>query len=553
MSESNTISITAPFAGTARARFAPQLALLALLLAELLYLTVTLDTQPLLRIPSAWTVFLGWSPQYLRLAISIAVLTVLFGGRRFLAAVTTLHPAATPAPRLPYLTLHGIALVAFVSVSATLFAAGRTVAAHPALWTIGWCAAGAVTIGAWGLAVFPARHWREVIREQRMIIACGIAAGTAVWGSGFITEAFWKPLGRYTFSVVAAVLRMVYPDTVTVPERLLVGTPSFRVHIAPSCSGYEGVGLILAFLGIYLYLFRKDLRFPAALILLPIGALAIWVLNAARIVALVVIGTSGWRDIALGGFHSQAGWLVFNAVGLAFVAVINRHGYFAHNPRPVPVVAGSAASSSTTAFLGPFVAMLAAAMVTGSFSAGLDWLYPLRIVAAAAVMWSCWRAYSNLKWSCSFGAFAIGIATFVVWMAMLPADLTQKEGWPAALRAMPSSWAGAWLAVRLIGYVLVAPVAEELAFRGYATRRLIREDIDTVPVGAFSWMSFLLSSLVFGLFHGRLWLSGTVAGMAFAYAMYRRRSFGDAVLAHATTNGLIACYVFATGRWSVWS
>jgi len=549
----NSISITAPFAGTAVARYASQLALLALLIVELLFLTVTFDTQPLLGIRSTWTTLVGWSPQYLRLAISIAVLTALFGGRQFLAAVSTLHPAATPAPRLLYLTWHGIAFVAFVSVSGTLFAAGSNVAAHPGLWTIGWCVAGAFTIAMWALAVFPPRHWREVIHEQRTVIASGMAAGTAVWGSGFITEALWKPLARSTFSIVAAMLRMVYADTFVDPDRMRVGTASFKVIIAPSCSGYEGVGLILAFLGIYLYLFRKDLRFPAALILLPIGAITIWLLNAVRIVALIVIGSSGWRDVALGGFHSQAGWLVFNAVGLAFVTVIDRHGYFAHDSRPVPVTATAAASSSTTAFLGPFVAMLAAALVTGSFSAGLDWLYPVRIAAAGAVMWRYRRAYFNVRWSGSFGALAIGIAIFVVWVAMLPANLNPKDGWSAALRTVPSFWAASWLALRLFGYVVVAPLAEELAFRGYATRRLIREDIDSVPIGAFSWISFLLSSLAFGAFHGRLWLSGTVAGMAFAYAMYRWRSLGDAVLAHATTNGLIACYVFATGRWSVWS
>ena len=70
-------------------------------------------------------------------------------------------------------------------------------------------------------------------------------------------------------------LSAIYPDVVALPERLIVGTSSFRVKIAPECSGLEGVGLILAFLSIYLFLFRKDLRFPAALILLPIGAVTI--------------------------------------------------------------------------------------------------------------------------------------------------------------------------------------------------------------------------------------------------------------------------------------
>src|SRR6185503_5070282 len=117
----------------------------------------------------------------------------------------------------------------------------------------------------------------------------------------------------------------------------------------PECSGYEGLGLILAFLSIYLFLFRKDLRFPGALLLLPLGAVTIWILNAVRIIALVVIGTSGWREIATGGFHSQAGWLVFNAVGLGFVAAINRGGYFMVRAKPAPDVADHPIFQSTAA------------------------------------------------------------------------------------------------------------------------------------------------------------------------------------------------------------
>ena len=48
-----------------------ELALVVLLLAEIVYLTVTLDTQPLSRLPSIWATLVGWAPQYLRLAISI--------------------------------------------------------------------------------------------------------------------------------------------------------------------------------------------------------------------------------------------------------------------------------------------------------------------------------------------------------------------------------------------------------------------------------------------------------------------------------------------------
>jgi CAAX prenyl protease-like protein len=93
-------------------------------------------------------------------------------------------------------------------------------------------------------------------------------------------------------------------------------------------------------------------------------------------------------------------------------------------------------------------------------------------------------------------------------------------------------------------------VVEELAFRGYLTSRIIGDK--GLKVGQFTWFSFLLSSLLFGLFHQSHWLAASVAGMAYALVLYRRRQLMDAVLAHATTNAMIASYVLITGRWSVW-
>jgi exosortase E/protease (VPEID-CTERM system) len=546
----NAISSASTFVVQTASRQKHELALAVLLLAEILYLTITLDTEPLAQIPTLWATLIGWAPQYLRLAISIVALTSLLGGRRLIAAIVTPRESVTTDVRLRWLGVHALGLFAFAAVSRVLFAGGPGVIAHPAPWAVAWAVTAMLTIGSWALAVFPARHWRKVAVNFRTSITLGVITGTAVWAGGLISEGLWTRLAGYTFTLVAGTLRLFYADVVSRPDKLIVGTSRFRVFIAPTCSGYEGVGLILTFLSVYLFAFRKDLRFPAALVLLPIGAVAIWLLNAARIVALIAIGTAGWRQVALGGFHSQAGWIVFNALCLTFVAVINRGGYFM---KVSPARGISREADSTTAYLGPFVVLLASAMVTGAFSAGFDFLYPLRLVAVAAVLWGCRGVYRTVAWNGSLTAVALGAGTFVIWMAMLPSELSGKDAWPAALQGMSSAGAALWLATRVIGYVLVTPLAEELAFRGYVTRRLISADIESVPVGAFRWPSFLVSSLLFGAFHGHLWLQGTIAGMVFAGALYRRRSLGDAVLAHATTNGLIACYVFVTGHWSVWS
>ena len=71
-------------------------------------------------------------------------------------------------------------------------------------------------------------------------------------------------------------------------------------------------------------------------------------------------------------------------------------------------------------------------------------------------------------------------------------------------------------------------------------------------VARFTWLSFVVSSIAFGLLHGR-WLAGTVARMAYAAALYRRGRIGEAVYAHMTTDALIAGYVLWSGRWSLWS
>jgi exosortase E/protease (VPEID-CTERM system) len=534
--------------------YAFQICIAVLLLTELLYLSVTFDTQVLDTVDSGWARFLGWSPQYLRLATTIAIVVLLFTGKALLRGLGRLESDQARAPqRWAYLIVHGVALLAFIRVTSAVLSGSFASFVHPGLWTLGWVLSGSATLVAWGLALFPARTWRLALAHGQPGIVSGMAVGTVVWAVGFLSEQLWASLARYTFAVVQWLLGFLYTATVSDPAKLVVGTPTFKVFISPQCSGYEGIGLILAFLSVYLWLYRNDLRFPGALVLLPLGAATIWLVNALRIVALIVIGTSGWTAVARGGFHSQAGWLAFNGVALSFVALTIRGRYF---QRVVPLRSRSNAldePDQTAAYLGPFVAITATAMLTGAVSAGFDWLYPLRILSTGVVLWLCRKHYRSLNITWSLPAVAIGVVTFAVWLALIPSGVHRNDGWPLALKSVPVQWAAAWLFFRVVGYVLITPLAEELAFRGFLTRRLLNADFQNVPLGMFSWVSFLISSVLFGAFHGGMWFAGTLAGMSFAVALYYRRALGDAVQAHAVTNGLLALYAFATGQWSVWS
>jgi hypothetical protein len=107
------------------------------------------------------------------------------------------------------------------------------------------------------------------------------------------------------------------------------------------------------------------------------------------------------------------------------------------------------------------------------------------------------------------------------------------------------------IAFRLGGAALVVPVMEELFWRSFALRFLISSDFRSVPLGKFSWYSFIVVSILFGLEHHE-WLSGMLAGMIYALVLYRTRNLFDPILAHAVTNLLLGVYVLTTGSWSFW-
>jgi CAAX prenyl protease-like protein len=109
-----------------------------------------------------------------------------------------------------------------------------------------------------------------------------------------------------------------------------------------------------------------------------------------------------------------------------------------------------------------------------------------------------------------------------------------------------------WLTLRVLAAVLTVPIAEELAFRGFLMRRLVSEHFESVSFRKFSWFALLVSSVVFGILHGGYWIAGVVAGILFGLAMIRRGRIGDAVIAHATANALLAAYVLTYHKWHLW-
>ncbi len=478
------------------------------------------------------------APWVVRGALVFSALFVTFAWLKYGSAVANAAAGLERTPIRPKWILgHCLSLGAFALLSAILFQSGPTPIprdAVGALWLVPWAAA----VLSFGLALAPAAFWRGLVRATGKLWLYTSAGAICACAMGEMSWKLWAPASKLTFYLVRLFLSPFVAPVVTQPAAMEIGTTSFAVKITPQCSGLEGIGLFLIFSVCWLLLFRSELRFPQALMLIPAAVAALFLLNSARIAALILIGHGGAPGIAIGGFHSQAGWIAFNSVAFATAVAARRLRFFAAPGHERLPGAQPAESSATAAYLVPFLAIVAAGMLARALSGNFEWMYWLRFPAALAALLTFRRDYPTPAWKPDWFAPLVGAGVFILWLAVdrvLTAPAV--DALPALMTASPAVRAF-WLAARIGGAVAVVPIAEELAFRGYLLRRLAAVDFERVSLHAITLFPLLGSSLAFGLMHGRLWLAGVLAGIAYAVAARRRGSLGDAIVAHATTNAL---------------
>jgi CAAX prenyl protease-like protein len=109
-----------------------------------------------------------------------------------------------------------------------------------------------------------------------------------------------------------------------------------------------------------------------------------------------------------------------------------------------------------------------------------------------------------------------------------------------------------WMGARIVGSVLMAPLVEELAFRGFLLRRLVSREFEVVSFRRVSWVALAGSSMAVGLLHSQ-WALGMLAGVAYGLLTVPYGRLSDAVRAHAVTNATLVVYALVTRDWSLLS
>lgn len=535
--------------GTGQPRWQGRLiAAVALLIAEYVLITWLFDARALLERRGGGSIlaYVG-DVGSIALVAAAAVLCVLGPALRD-ALATAASGTRQERHTWPNLLLHVLVFGAFVGVTQQVFGRGSS-EAPSIFWSVGWVAASAAVMLSWLPIALPRSALGALRPRLWASVWVGASAGAAAWLGGQATTLAWKKLAPLTFGTVSAALRLVVHDVAVDEAKLEIGTRLFRVQVAPVCSGFEGIGMILVFLGGYLAVERKNLRFPQVLVLLPLAVATVWIANAARVTALILIGSYVSPELAIGGFHSKAGWLLFCAIALGFAAV-------ARNSRQFSISTASDLETEpnpAVPYLMPILTLFAASLVTGLVTLGFDLLYPLRITCILVVLFLNRAHYRRLAWDLSGWSVAIGFAVFALWY-LLARGGTAAETRELArgLKGLGPVGSALWTAARIAGACVVVPLAEELAFRGYLLRRLVDADFMQVDARKYAWFAWLASSLAFGLLH-QDWLAATIAGLGYALAQQRRGRVSDAVIAHAITNLLLAIDAVFLGHLHWWA
>lgn len=223
-------------------------------------------------------------------------------------------------------------------------------------------------------------------------------------------------------------------------------------------------------------------------------------------------------------------------------------------------------SSPVAVRVAPFAIFLGLTAAQGWFGEeGRYWVYFLKTVAGAWMIWEVRPFIAEMKWAFSVPAVLAGIFVFVLWIGLQ--DFLRVLGLNPAAAVMKDTGATPWnphfafagapalawffIVVRIVGSSLVVPPLEEVFFRSFLYRYIEKTDFQSVALGGFYPLSFLITSIGFGFEHHE-WMAGVLCGFVYQGLVCWKKRLGDAMTAHAITNFLLGLYVVGRGEWKFW-
>lgn len=237
-----------------------------------------------------------------------------------------------------------------------------------------------------------------------------------------------------------------------------------------------------------------------------------------------------------------------------------------------------ARSTPHAPLMAPFMTYLVLLPLDGVFPDELRWIGMLiRGAVSLAVAWVFRPFYPPLGrpyWILSIvvGVFAawgwvagqhmfdrMGLGRPLAWGSLFSSSPTifgpPHEPFNAAQRIESTAWFWVHVVAKIGIASTVVPIVEELFWRGLLLRAFVRwDDFEKVPLGTFTWFSFLATSLLSVLEHPANWGVSILCWFLFNGLFYLTRSLKCLILTHGITNLVLYIYVVYAGgdAWRFW-
>lgn len=191
----------------------------------------------------------------------------------------------------------------------------------------------------------------------------------------------------------------------------------------------------------------------------------------------------------------------------------------------------------------PFLVYVFMTMLESALTGFRDTVIVVKFIVVGAVVLYYRKDY-KIKLKLSSGPFFWGLLIFILWVALseffASSNVSSYE--PSSVYV---------IIFKLLTGVILAPLIEEFFTRSYLIRVLIRENWRKVPIGQFTWFSFIVTVLFFGFSHD-MKLSGLVSGLILNAVLYWYRRVDECVMSHAWANLLLGIFVIINGEWFYW-
>lgn len=214
---------------------------------------------------------------------------------------------------------------------------------HPMFWAVVKYGINVVFLITLGIGIFGRGLIKSVWDEYKRELAFFVIMTSAFYLLMRLVQNSWTIFSGAISRILYWIFSRFFSDVTyiafvrTSPEGggPLLGIGDFQAIIGKSCSGIDSFLLFTALYALIFIMDYKRLKRPLAVMLFFFGAIGMFLTNALRLLLLFIIGAYYDADLAVGLFHTNAGWILFIVYFFIFWSIVSR---FIYVKREMPVM-----------------------------------------------------------------------------------------------------------------------------------------------------------------------------------------------------------------------